>query len=193
MTARKKFAFTAFAAGALACALCTAPAGAAPLSGEAAFALAQNTAIAQADQVVASLGDASGDYYLDNGKAVVNVLDDAGAQKVRAAGLTAKKVRHSSAALTGVKEKLDSVRDVPQTAWGIDTSTNQVVVTVYSAATPATAEKVTTATKQYGDSVRIEHRTGKLELYIADGDAIQNSQGRCSLGFNVKRGSTPTC
>jgi streptogrisin D len=191
MTARKKFAFTAFAAGALACALCTPPAGAAPLSGEAAFALAQNTAIAQADQVVAALGGATGDYYLDNGKAVVNVLDDAGAQKVQAAGLTAKKVRHSFAALTGVKEKLDSVRDVPQTAWGIDTSTDQVVVTVYSAATPATAEKVATAAKQYGDSVRIEHRTGKLELYIADGDAIQNSQGRCSLGFNVKRGSTP--
>ncbi|MEC3979702.1 S1 family peptidase [Amycolatopsis sp. H20-H5] len=192
MTSRKKLAgFTAFATAALACALCVPSANAVAMSAEASFTLAQNTAMTQADQVTDALGAASGGYYLDNGKAVVNVLDDAGARKVEAAGLTAKRVTHSFAALTGVKDAMDGVRNVPQTTWGIDTSTNQVVVTVYSAASKATADKVVAAAKQHGDSARVEYKTGKLELYIADGDAIQNSQGRCSLGFNVKRGSTP--
>ncbi|WP_326953977.1 S1 family peptidase [Amycolatopsis sp. NBC_01286] len=191
MTSRKLAGFTAFASAALACALCVPAAHAAPLSAEAAFTLAQGNAMTQADQVTGALGAASGGYYLDNGKAIVNVLDDAGAQKVEAAGLTAKKVTHTFAALTGVKNALDNVRNVPQTSWGIDTSTNQVVVTIFSAATKATADKVATAAKQYGDSARVEYKTGKLELYIADGDAIQNSSARCSLGFNVKSGSTP--
>lgn len=81
MTSRKLAGFTAFASAALACALCVPAAHAAPLSAEAAFTLAQGNAMTQADQVVGALGAASGGYYLDNGKAIVNVLDDAGAQK----------------------------------------------------------------------------------------------------------------
>ncbi|MCU1682838.1 MAG: peptidase [Amycolatopsis sp.] len=192
MTSRRTLTgLTVFASAALACALCAPAANAAP-SAEASLAVAQTAAITQATQVADTLGAASGGYYLnDNGQAVVNVLDTAAAQKVEAAGLTAKVVKHSFAALTNVKDALDGVRNVPQTTWGIDTSTDQVVVTVYSAATKATSDKVIAAARQYGDSARIEYKTGKLELYISDGDAIQNSSARCSLGFNVKQGSTP--
>ncbi len=185
MTPRKTFAV--FSAAALVTGVCASAASAEPL----AFAQLQQAAVAQATQVADTLGPASGGIYLDNGKAVVNVLDDAAAQKVQAAGLTAKKVKHSFAALTGVKNSLDSVKNVPQTAWGIDTRTNQVVVKVYDAASKSTVDTVAAAAAKYGDSVRVEHRTGKLSLYIKDGDAIQNSQGRCSLGFNVTRNGSP--
>ncbi|MEV4314827.1 S1 family peptidase [Actinocrispum sp. NPDC049592] len=156
----------------------------------AAFARQQQTALDQARQVAGTLMG-NGGIHLDNGKAVVNVLDDNAADKVKAAGLTAKKVKYSLTALTGVKNALDTVRNVPQTAWGIDTRTNQVVVTIYSAASKSTVDTVNTAAAKYGDQVRVEHKTGKLELHIAGGDAIQNNQGRCSLGFNVTRGGQP--
>jgi streptogrisin D len=190
MTSRKTLAgFAAFATTTLAAGLCAQVAQAEP---RAEFtAQAQHAAIAQASSVTDTLGADSGGFFLDHGRVVVNVLDDGAAQKVEAAGLTAKKVKNSFAALTTTKNTLDNLRDVPQTTWGIDTRADQVVVTIYSAATPATADKVTTAAGQLGESVRVEHKTGKLELYIADGDAIQNSSGRCSLGFNVTRGGSP--
>ncbi|VVJ19401.1 secreted serine protease [Amycolatopsis camponoti] len=179
--------FAVLSAAALTSGVCASAATASPQ----AFAQVQAAAISNATQVADSLGATSGGIYLENGKAVVNVTDDASVQKVEAAGLTAKKVKHTFAALTGVKNQLDAVKNVPQTAWGIDTKTNQVVVKVYDAASKGTADKVAAAAAQYGDSVRVEHRTGKLSLYIADGDAIQNDQGRCSLGFNVTRGGEP--
>ncbi|GAA1957835.1 S1 family peptidase [Amycolatopsis minnesotensis] len=188
MPSRKSLSlFAVFSAAAMATGVCAQTASADPM----AFAQLQQSSIDQATQVTDSLGASSGGFYLDQGKAVVTVLDDAAAQTVDAAGLTAKKVAHSFAALTAAKDSLDQVHDVPQTAWGIDTRANQVVVTIYSAATPATAQKVTAAANRLGDRARIEHETGKLELHISDGDAIRNSSGRCSLGFNVKKGSTP--
>ncbi|MEC3980732.1 S1 family peptidase [Amycolatopsis sp. H20-H5] len=188
MTSRKPLAvFAVFSAAALASGVCSSAASAQPL----AFAQVQQASITQAAQLTNTLGAASGGFYLDHGKAVVNVLTDDAVKTAQAAGLTAKKVSHSFAALTGAKNSLDTVKNVPQTAWGIDTRTNQVVVTVYSAATKATTDKVTAAAGRLGDSARIEYKPGKLELYIADGDAIQNSQGRCSLGFNVNRGGSP--
>jgi streptogrisin D len=187
MIFRKNFAaFTAVSAAVLAGGL-SVPAAAAPVD----MASTQQTAVDKAVSVADGLGGASGGIHLDHGNVVVNVLDDTTAQQVRSAGLTAKKVKHSYTELTGVKSALDGIGSVPQTAWGIDTSTNQVVVTIYSAASPAISDKVAAAAAKYGDSVRVERKTGKLELHIAGGDAIQNSQGRCSLGFNVTRGGSP--
>jgi streptogrisin D len=191
MTSRKPLAGLAvFASATLVLGLCSQAANAEPLSA-AQFQQLQATSISQASQVSATLAAASGGFYLDNGKAVVNVTDDASAQKVKAAGLTAKTVKYSYSALASTKNSLDALKDVPQTSWGIDTKTDQVVVKIYSAATPATVDKVTAAAAAYGDGVRIERKTGKLSLYLADGDAIQNSQGRCSLGFNVTRDGSP--
>ncbi|TCO54257.1 S1 family peptidase [Actinocrispum wychmicini] len=183
MTLRKNLAvLTAASATVLVTGLCT-QAAAAPLTDQA--------AVDQATQLVTQLGTATGGFHVANGKTVVNVLDDSTARRVVAAGLTAKKVTHSFTQLAVVKDALDAVHNVPQTSWGIDTSTNQVVVTIYSAASPSVSDTVTAAAAKFGDTVRVEHLTGKLETHIADGDAIQNNSGRCSLGFNVKQGSTP--
>ena len=159
--------FAVLSAAALTAGVCSSAATASPM----AFAELQAHAITGATQVANALGAASGGIYLENGKAVVNVVDDAAMRQVQAAGFTAKKVKHTFAALTGVKNQLDAVKNVPQTAWGIDTKTNQVVVKIYDSASKATADKVAAAAAKYGDSVRVEHRTGKLSLHIQDGDA----------------------
>ncbi|QYN25432.1 S1 family peptidase [Amycolatopsis sp. DSM 110486] len=189
MTSRKTFVagFTVFSAAALTAGLCVSAASASPL----AFAQMQTQAITQATQVVDSLGLSGGGIYLDNGKAIVNVTDAAAQQKAEAAGFATKLVKHSFAALTNAKNSLDGVKNVPQTAWGIDTKNNQVVVKIYDAASKTTVDKVTAAAAKLGDSARIEHRAGKLSTYIADGDSINNGQFTCSLGFNVTRGGEP--
>jgi streptogrisin D len=173
----------------LAIAMMSSSAGAAPDAQS--MAQMQHTAIAQAKTVSANIGTDSGGVWLDHGKATVNVTNAADAQAVKAAGLTPKTVKYSFATLTTAKNSLDSIKNVPQTAWGIDTRSNQVVVSIYDSASKATQDKVKAAATKLGDKARIEYKTGKLELYIADGDAIQNEQGRCSLGFNVTRGGEP--
>src|SRR5438876_156814 len=115
MTFRKNLAvFTTLSAATLLAGVCSPAASAAPMV----VARTQQAAIDQAVHVAGGLGAASGGIHLDHGKAVVNVLDDAAARQVRAAGLTANKVKHSFAHLTGVKRALDGIRDVPQTTWG---------------------------------------------------------------------------
>ncbi|RJQ82189.1 S1 family peptidase [Amycolatopsis panacis] len=189
MTSRKTLlaGFTAFSAAALTAGLCINSASAGPL----AFAQMQAQAVTQANKVADTLGVANGGIYLDRGKAVVNVTDAAAKDKAEAAGFATKTVKYSFAALTNAKNSMDSVKNVPQTAWGIDTKSNQVVVKIYDAASQAVKDKVTAAAAKLGDAARIEHRSGKLATYIADGDSITNNQVICSLGFNVTKDGQP--
>ncbi len=143
---------------------------------------------ATAKRVSAMLGAETGGYYLDQqGHPVVNVLTDRDAATVTAAGVQARRVSHSAAELTSIKESLDSYAGITNTAWGIDPSTDSVVVRISDAADPDAAADLTEAAYQYGDAVRIEHITGTLEAFIRGGDAIRNSSVRCSDGFNVTR------
>ncbi|MFI7122072.1 S1 family peptidase [Amycolatopsis sp. NPDC049868] len=169
--------------------VCPVAASASPV----AFGPLRTQALVHATQVADALGtSSSGGIYLDEDKAVVNVVDDKALRSVRAAGLTARKVKRTFAALTDIKTQLDAVKNVPQTSWGIDTRANQVVVTIYAAATKAVADRVAAAAAGYGDSVRVEYRSGKLKAHLAGGDAIHNDKGiTCSLGFNVKAGGQP--
>ncbi|WP_033290258.1 S1 family peptidase [Amycolatopsis jejuensis] len=178
---------TALSAAALTAGMCVNAASASPL----AFAKMQAESITQATQVADTLGAGNGGIHLERGKAVLNVTDAAAQEKAKAAGFTTKLVKHSFTALTGAKNSMDAVKNVPQTAWGIDTKTNQVVVKIYDAASPATAAKVTAAAAKLGDAARVEHRAGKLSTFISDGDSINNGQYTCSLGFNVTRGGQP--
>ena len=189
MTSRKTLlaGFTAFSAAALTAGLCSSAAEAGPL----AFSQMQAHSIAQATGIANTLGASGGGIYLDRGKAVVTVTDSAAREKAEAAGFTTKMVRHSFQRLTAVKNGLDTVKNVPQTSWGIDTKANQVVVKIYDAASPSTKDRVAAAAAKYGDAVRVERHSGKLATYIADGDSITNGQYNCSLGFNVTRGGQP--
>ncbi|WP_082317653.1 S1 family peptidase [Streptomyces sp. NRRL WC-3549] len=80
--------------------------------------------------------------------------------------------------------------DIAGTAWYSDAATGKVVVTVdstVSAAEVATIEKSVTDT---GAKIDIKHTPGQFNKLIAGGEAIYAGGGRCSLGFNVRSGST---
>jgi streptogrisin D len=139
----------------------------------------------------ARLGDRSAGSYLDaSGKSVITVTDAAAADTVRAAGAVAKLVRHSAAQLASSTAALDSTARIPGTAWAVDPVSNQVVVSVDSTVTGAKLAQLNAAVARLGDTVRVESTPGVLSVRISGGDAIYGGQYRCSLGFNVRSGST---
>jgi streptogrisin D len=139
----------------------------------------------------ADLGARSAGSYLDaSGKLVVTVTDPAAAATVRAAGATPKLVAHSSAQLASATAALDSSARIPGTAWYVDPVINQVVVSVDSTVTGAALARLDSVVARLGGLVRVESTAGTLSTRISGGDAIYGGQFRCSLGFNVRRGST---
>ncbi|MGW1772426.1 S1 family peptidase [Streptomyces sp. NPDC002104] len=80
--------------------------------------------------------------------------------------------------------------DVAGTAWGTDPATGAVVVTADSTVSDANIEKIKKEAGANGSAVRIERTHGKLSKLITGGSGIWTTQWRCSLGFNVRRGST---
>jgi streptogrisin B len=75
------------------------------------------------------------------------------------------------------------------TAWGIDTTANQVLVTVDSSVTGASLSRVQATVERLGAAARLEFAAGTFRLEITGGDAIFGSRYRCSLGFNVTKGN----
>lgn len=77
------------------------------------------------------------------------------------------------------------------TAWGIDTRANQIVVSVDSSVAGARLASVRAAVRNLGASARLEFVSGTFRADAAiGGDAIYGTRYRCSLGFNVRSGST---
>jgi len=77
----------------------------------------------------------------------------------------------------------------PGTAWGVDARTGQVVVTVDGTVKGAQLASVRSAVQRLGTTARLEFAAGTFHLDITGGDAIYGSRYRCSLGFNVTKGS----
>ncbi|NYI04773.1 S1 family peptidase [Allostreptomyces psammosilenae] len=139
-----------------------------------------------------SLGDAAAGTYLDRttGRVVVAVTDEAAADQVRAAGLDARIVERSTKELRAVITELDTTVDLTGTAWGIDPSTNQVVLSADDTVTEAEQAELSEAVSRFGDAVRVERVSGELRMNLLGGEAIYNGAVRCSLGFNVSDGTT---
>ncbi|MEU1688058.1 S1 family peptidase [Micromonospora sp. NPDC005707] len=137
------------------------------------------------------LGDrAAGAYADSSGKMVVAVTDAAAARQVRAAGATPKLVTRGADKLRSATAELERSAKIPGTAWWTDAVTNQVVVSVDSTVTGAKLERVKAAAARTGGTVRIEAEAGVLSTRISGGQAIYTGGYRCSLGFNVRSGST---
>ncbi|MGC5019517.1 S1 family peptidase [Micromonospora sp. DT47] len=145
-----------------------------------------------AASLAASLGDRAAGAYADaSGKMVVAVTDAAAARQVRAAGATPKLVTRGAAVLNRATAELERSAKIPGTAWWTDPATNQVVVSVDSTVTGAKLERVKAAAARMNGAVRIEAEAGVLSTRINGGQAIYaGGGGRCSLGFNVRSGST---
>jgi len=105
------------------------------------------------------------------------------AQAASGPSLSSADASYASDVLTGSARGAGS-------SWAVDAATHQVVVTIDSTVTGAKLATLTQATRALGSKVRIESTPGVLRLEIAGGQAIYGGQYRCSLGFNVRSGST---
>jgi streptogrisin D len=143
----------------------------------------------RAATLAATLGtDRTAGTYLDaTGRTVVTVTDTHAAASVRAAGGTARIVERSTRALERTQTQVDL--GITGTALYLDPATNQVVVGVDSTVTGQKLERIKTAVAATGGAARITDLAGTLSMRVSGGDAIYGGGYRCSLGFNVRKGS----
>ncbi|MGW6709218.1 S1 family peptidase [Streptomyces sp. NPDC054956] len=80
--------------------------------------------------------------------------------------------------------------DVAGTAWHTDPATGTLVVTADSTVTDSAIARIRREAGADAGALRIERTPGKLTKLLSGGDAIYASSWRCSLGFNVRSGST---
>ncbi|MFE5791187.1 S1 family peptidase [Streptomyces sp. NPDC056503] len=97
--------------------------------------------------------------------------------------------RAGVAALTATSDAVLGA-DVAGTAWYTDQATGKVVVTADESVSPAEIAALRKAAGANATHLKIERTTGKINKLIAGGQAIYSGGGRCSLGFNVRSGST---
>jgi streptogrisin D len=126
--------------------------------------------------------------FVEGGRVVVAVTSESAAAQIRAKGGTARVVKNSIATLNAVVTDLDP--HVVGTAWSVDPATNQVVVDIDETVTGDKLATVQAAVAKAGGTARIEKMNGVLSRHIAGGHAILTGGSRCSLGFNVRSGST---
>lgn len=90
---------------------------------------------------------------------------------------------------------INALPPTPNTAWGIDPSGGQLVVTMSSATPAAGAARLAAVAQRLGSAVRVEHTDRAItEQYdpldpssgpLLDGDQINDGKIICSAGFNV--------
>ncbi|MEU7294369.1 S1 family peptidase [Streptomyces exfoliatus] len=76
------------------------------------------------------------------------------------------------------------------TAWYVDRAAGRVVVTADSTVTDAGIAKIRAAAGADAGALRVQRTPGVFKPLLGAGDAIYGSGYRCSLGFNVRSGST---
>ncbi|MGW8885804.1 S1 family peptidase [Streptomyces sp. NPDC055749] len=80
--------------------------------------------------------------------------------------------------------------DVAGTAWYTDKATGRIVLTADSTVSAAEIAKIKKAAGDRATSLEIKRTAGTFNKLIAGGQAIYAGGGRCSLGFNVRSGTT---
>ncbi len=153
--------------------------------------------VAAAGKLASTLGkdlgtDTAGAYYDAKTKnLVVNVLDETAAKTVQAAGAKARIVQNSLAELAGAGNTLKKDATIPGTSWATDPRTDKVVVTADKTVSQAEWAKLTKVVDGLGGKAELKRSKGEFKPFVAGGDAITGSGGRCSLGFNVVKGGQP--
>ena len=134
--------------------------------------------------------DAAGTFYDAKAKSlVVNVLDETAAKTVQAAGAKARIVENSLAEIKSARTTLKQDATIPGTSWVTDPTTNKVVVD--RTVSKAEWSKLSKVVHGLGSVAEVKRTQGEFKPFIAGGDAITGSGGRCSLGFNVVKGGQP--
>ncbi|UUN30608.1 alpha-lytic protease prodomain-containing protein [Streptomyces sp. FIT100] len=98
----------------------------------------------------------------------------------------------AAASAAALAQAGDAVRgaDVAGTAWYTDQASGKVVVTADSTVSGAEIAAIKEAAGDRASALRINRTPGTFSKLIAGGEAIYTGGGRCSLGFNVRSGST---
>ncbi|MET9437078.1 S1 family peptidase [Streptomyces sp. NPDC006551] len=102
---------------------------------------------------------------------------------------TGETARATSSQLAATSDAV-RVADVAGTAWYTDQATGKIVVTADSTVSAAEIAKIRKAAGDGATSLEIKRTPGTFNKLIAGGQAIYAGGGRCSLGFNVRSGST---
>ena len=180
------------------------PAPAAPNDGPSAAADSDRAAVARAESglqearsaraTAREVGAAAGVWFdRARGQMVVNVSDRAAAAKARRSapdGVVVQVVPNSTADLAAATQALEQEVSTPGTGWAVDHAANQVVVSIDGTVSEAEVARVESVVERFGDAVRIERVAGAFSTTVSGGQAIYGGGGRCSLGFNVRSGST---
>ncbi|MFE3598267.1 S1 family peptidase [Streptomyces sp. NPDC059096] len=95
-----------------------------------------------------------------------------------------------SAAQLAAASSAIGAADIAGTSWYTDKASGKVVVTVDSRVSDAEIAEIKNSVADSAAGVTIKHTEGKFSKLIAGGEAIYAGGGRCSLGFNVRSGST---
>ncbi|MFI6563139.1 S1 family peptidase [Streptomyces sp. NPDC050534] len=136
--------------------------------------------------------DAAGTFYDAKAKSlVVNVLNGTAAKTVEAAGAKARIVQNSLAELNSARTTLTKDATIPGTSWSTDPVSNKVVVIADRTVSKTAWAKLSKVVDGLGAKAEVKRTKGEFKPFIAGGDAISGSGGRCSLGFNVTKGGEP--
>lgn len=142
---------------------------------------AENAQVRLANQLTIELGASSGGAYLSDGDLVVTVTDAAAAKKVTDAGAKARLVARGERQLQTIQRALEAAPSDPNTTWGVDPETNQVVVSLPASGAKNAAQR--SAARKFGAAVRFETAAGQIQpnVGISSADAL----GGCSVGFTA--------
>lgn len=169
-----------------------AAAGSTPASKSAQKSESNAATAANVSSAERQLGAEGAGFYFDRsrGRFVVNIRDGSAAAEVRRSGAVPRLVENSDRALATVIRALKKKVDVTGTAWGVDTATNTVLVSLDRTVDSQERAQVTSVTRRFKDMVTIDRVAGRFSTDISGGEAITGSGGKCSLGFNVTNGTT---
>ena len=147
----------------------------------------------RADAAARRVGNqrAAGTWYdARRDRMVVNVTTAAAAQQGRTQGPTPRLVQHSTSELRMVTRTLGDRVTAVGSAWSVDPASNAVIVSLDSTVKPRATARLTRLVASFGDKARVERLDGQISTTVSGGHAIYAGGGRCSLGFNVRSGST---
>ncbi|MBA8929871.1 hypothetical protein BC739_007104 [Kutzneria viridogrisea] len=92
------------------------------------------------------------------------------------------------AALVTAQATLDAVTGVPNTAWGVDESSHQLVVTISDQAKGPGMGRLLDLVRGMGPLARVRHTARPLSPQLLGGQEIRTDTSICSAGFNVTKG-----
>jgi streptogrisin B len=98
--------------------------------------------------------------------------------------------RHFTASQLSSARNAVNASGIRGIAWYVDDTTDQVVVTADSTVSPAEVAALKRSAGSNVGALRVERSAGVFRPLLSAGAAIYGGQYRCSLGFNVVKGST---